>query len=220
MLILFDVLAIAALVWSAWPVPNQMVSISLPNTYLSAVNQQTYQFPQSRLLSWEMPAYLKSGDSHKISAHLLMDQANKESCGQDGVDPCGILDSNNENIWQNYTINVHFSFDSNNLYIQPQGNTILSLSQHDDQTFSWLIMAAKHQQAYLKSTVFLEYTSPDGITNEMIPVFGKESSFDILSVGPFSFPVLRICCGVWLLSSLFFVILKQVNYTHGKFFDA
>jgi hypothetical protein len=194
-------LSLGGLVWSMWPIPRQVFTVSLPEIYWSSIRKETMQFPAERLLTLEYPTYLRLGDIHEINAYLKIGDPIATSKGQGCDEFCTLKHPPAEDIWLNYHINTHFAYDLSNLWIEPQGETILPLSPMLNQTFTWQFKAVQGQPAYLKHTVFLDYIEKKGSQHDLVLVYAKELDLKVVSIGNISMPILRVICIVLILSA-------------------
>ncbi|MBI9050974.1 MAG: hypothetical protein JEZ00_16250 [Anaerolineaceae bacterium] len=181
----------------------------MPDTYWSGSLQKNYQFPIQRQLTMSFPEKIRLGDVASITMLISQSTSEDDSFATGCEEFCTLKHPLDAVIWDEYSVDLLFSFDRNNLRILPKGDTIIALSEQNDQQFEWQISAIKSTSAYIKSIASLNYKHTDSGQEETELIYARELTIPVTSIGPLSFPIFRIICIVWLLSSVLFVLLPK-----------
>jgi hypothetical protein len=209
-LILLTFMAIGLLAWSFWPIPVTEHSISLPETYVSPVNDMEYQFPYQQEMVISYPTYIRYGDVAKMHVQINTGDKIVTSFGNGCSDFCRQKQPIPQDIRQNYYINLLFDFDQNNLQLDPPGDTSFSLSTTIGQQFTWQIQPVKRQPAYIKTTFYLEIIEKQGNAVDRVPVFAKEIPIPVHSIGSMKVPVIRILSLTWIFAILLINLIRHL----------
>ena len=209
-----NIAAILGFVWSIAPLEMQSTTITLPDTYTLESEQKLVQFPLKRNLTVSFPEMIRYGDVQKISLQIdpLIDPSKCD-------DFCTEKHLTYENVWLDHQVKMLFSFDLNNIQMEPMGETILPLAKSTAQSFEWKVIAADYNQGYVKTTIYLQFTDiiEKEIYNEL--VYARELTIPVEKAGPFSFPIFRVICVVWVIASVLWLLLNQrmvVNWFSKK----
>ena len=206
-LIISNLICIGCFVWSILPVPEQSSTIQMPDTFSIGSNQINYQFPLKRELTVSYPEMIRYGDIQEVYLSVTP-KIDPQKCDEF----CQEKHLTYENIWATYKINMIFSFELNNLIMEPMGETTLPLAKSSMQDFYWKIKAVKDDPGYLKNTIYMQFAPQQtGQTDEQL-VFARELTIPVKRVGPFSFPIFRIICVVWIISTLLWLLLNHRYY--------
>ena len=213
-LLISNIFAILGFLWSISPLEMQSTTIQLPDTYNLLAEQKSVQFPLKRRLTVSFPELIRYGDIQKINIQIdpLIDPSKCD-------DFCTEKHLTNENVWLDHKVKMLFSFDLNNIQMEPMGETIFSLAKTTPQTFEWKVMAADYNPAYIKSTIYLVFNSIEEDKDFKELVFARELTIPVKKAGPISFPIFRVICMVWCIASMLWLLLNKrivLNYYSTK----
>jgi hypothetical protein len=202
-----NLLATFGFIWSILPIPMQSSTIQLPDTFTIGSDKELYQFPLKRDLMVTYPDRIRYGDVQQM--HLtITPKIDPTKCDEF----CQEKHLTYENIWSAYKVNMVFSFDLNNLIMEPMGETTYPLAKSSTQEFIWKITVLDNKSGYMKNTIFLQFIPFDSNESNEQLVFARELTIPVAKAGPFSFPIFRIICVVWVLTSILWLLLNHRTF--------